>query len=63
MHRLRIILVPVPRYSGTVVPFGTISLVLSILASLDRGERTVLKNVNHCKCEKNQIPKLSKLCM
>jgi hypothetical protein len=42
-------MVPVPHYNGTVVPFGTISLVPSILQLSDRGGRTVTKNANYCK--------------
>jgi hypothetical protein len=44
-----IFFLPVPLYNGTMVPLGSVSLVLSILRPSDQGEWTVIKNVNHCK--------------
>jgi hypothetical protein len=48
-------MVPVPHNNGTVVPFGTASLVPSILPPLDRGGWTVPKIANHCKTCTNDI--------
>jgi hypothetical protein len=42
-------MVLVPHYNGTVVLFGTINLVPSILQPSDHGGRTVTKNANHYK--------------